>query len=198
MKYVDRVTRVEEIDHSIARPFIEQWHYSGYVPKGSHHFFAWFVYDELYAVADYGNGVNPYQVRYLKASFHNQVTDDNLLELKRLCRSEPKRLDFPLTAFLKRCHRLLKNKGICFVVAFSDPEYGHSGGIYRAANFEHFGKTQYEKHTIDKDGVVHHRRYAYRYARRNGISIQEARDILGLQVHETVPKDRWVRQIGNV
>ena len=114
-----------------------------------------------------------------------------MVDLKRLCRVEPRDGSMPLTRMLAKCHRLLAKDGIRMVVSFSDPAHGHTGGIYRAANFTHAGMTQAEFHTIGEDGEVRHRRFAYRYARRNGVSIAEARDVLGLRRIRTVPKDRW-------
>lgn len=182
----------ELIFHDV-KLFIEQWHYSKCVPKGHNIFFGWFDgNNELYTVANYGWGVNPYQEIYLTRITGLDVTRKNCLELKRLCRREPK-LPIELTGFLSECHRELKSRGIKFIVSFSDPEYGHSGGIYRAASFHYLGKTNAEMHAVDADGNKVHRRFAYRHSRRNGISIQESREVLGLRRVKTQPKDRWLK-----
>ena len=60
-----RAHEVRRIDYAEARPRIEMWHYSGCVPKGKNLFFGWYVGGDLYAVANYGWGVNPYQAPYL-------------------------------------------------------------------------------------------------------------------------------------
>lgn len=91
----------------------------------------------------------------------------------------------------------MKQKGYCYIVSFSDPNYGHNGGIYKAANFQHLGKTNPENHAIDSDGIIRHRRYYYRYARRKGITVSQAREELGLKLIKTVPKDRWFIQINH-
>lgn len=190
---------LKRLTREAAKPFIEQWHYSHCVPKGSHFFFGWEdEQGELYAVADYGNGVNPYQATYLARTFGADVTNDNLVELKRLCRVEPKRDDAPLTRFLSVCHKQLTQLGIKYVVSFSDPEWGHDGGIYKAANFTHAGQTNPEFHVVDASGEVRHRRYPYRYAKRNGCTIDEARQQLGLTRKRTQPKDRWFLRISRV
>lgn len=179
------------IDHRLAKPFIEEWHYSGKCPTGKNIFFGCYDGAGLYAVADYGIGVNPYQATFLSRESSLDVTNDALVELKRLCRIEPRNDDMPLTKFLSQCHRQLKQEGVRFVVSFSDPEHGHTGGIYRAANFIHLGQSNPEFHLVDADGVVRHRRYAYRYAQRNGVTTAQARDDLGLTRIKTAPKDRW-------
>ena len=48
-------------------------------------------------------------------------------------------------------------QGVKFVVSFSDPANGHNGGIYKAANFKHLGKSNAEWHVVDKNGVLRHR-----------------------------------------
>ena len=193
--------QVRELPHKIAAEFIERWHYSGRVPTGQNRFFGWFVKgagsgndlfgESLYAVADYGIGVNPYQASFLSRLVGKEIETEHLVELKRLCRVEPKISGLPLTAFIARCNRVLKKDGMKFVVSFSDPAYGHSGGIYRAANFKHYSQTGEEMHLMDQSGETRHRRYAFRHARRNGITVSEARDDLGLRRIKTPRKDRW-------
>lgn len=190
------LVEVYEIEHHIAKPFIERWHYSNKVPTGKNIFFGCFIDNELYAVANYGIGVNSHQASFLKrVTGYGDLSNDNLLELKRLCRREPREEKYYLSNFLSKCHKLLRVKNYKYIVSFSDPMHGHSGGIYKASNFKHLGVTNAEYHVIDKDGVVRHRRYPYRYAERNGCSIQEARDILGLERFKTEPKDRWFLKI---
>ena len=194
MRDID-IAAVVPVDIGTAKEFIERWHYSGKAPTGKNIYFGWLFHGELYAVADYGIGVNPYQASFLSRKSGFQVTNDNLVELKRLCRVEPKIDSLPLTAFLSRCHKILASDGYRFVVSFSDPEEGHNGGIYKAANFLALGQTNAENHAIDSSGTKHHRRYDYRYAKRKGITMQEARDALGLKIYRSKPKDRWLLKI---
>jgi len=181
---------VRRIEHALAKTFIGRWHYSGRCPTGKNLFFGGYLDGELYCVADYGVGVNAYQAAYLARETGLPVTNAALLELKRLCRTEPKQ-NWPLTSFLAACHRELKHSGYRYIVSFSDPEHGHSGGIYRAANFAHIGQTNAEFHVVDKQGEKRHRRYPFRYARRNGVSLAQAREELGCVRVKTQPKDRW-------
>lgn len=186
---------MRKISHQIAKPFIEKWHYSKRCPTGKNIFFGWYIDEVLYAIADYGIGVNPYQARALSRMTGHIINNDELLELKRLCRTEPKINKMPLTMFLAKCHKILAQDGYCYIVSFSDPNYGHSGGIYKAANFQHLGKTNPENHVVEADGTIRHRRLYFRYARRNGVSVAQAREELGLKLIKTVPKDRWFIQI---
>ena len=181
---------VVPISYTTAARHVSRWHYSGGMPRGRNICYGWYMGDRLYAVGVWGNGVNPHQVRFLSRITGQEVT--GVVELKRLARSSPK-LSAPLTAFLAQSHRLLRSHhGARWVVSFSDPMHGHTGGIYRAANFFAFGKTKAEYHTIDRDGNPVHRRRAYRLAKRTGVTIAEARAQLGLRSVKTLPKDRWL------
>lgn len=187
---------IKEITHKEAKLFIEKWHYSNKIPTGRNVFFGCFIDDILYAVANYGDGVNTFQANFLKKVTGKQdVTNKNMYELKRLCRIEPKNNAIPLTKFISKCHKLLKKKGIKYIVSFSDPQYGHNGGIYRAANFQNLGKTNRETHFMDQTGKIRHRRYPYKYAKRNNISTSEAIKLLKLTPYKTKAKDRWFIEI---
>jgi hypothetical protein len=192
---MDNELNIKIIDHKLAKNFIENWHYSNRCPTGKNIFFGLYITDShgewLYAVADYGIGVNPYQAQSLSKLTGRDVKSTELLELKRLCRLEPKIDSIQLTWFISRCNRILKNKGYKYIVSFSDPTYGHTGGIYRAANFIYLGKTNAETHTVDSNGVIRHRRYYFRYAERNNVTVKQAREELGLELKKTLPKDRW-------
>ena len=177
--------RIERVDHATAKEWVEKWHYSGRIPTGKNYLFGLFDGCELYAVAVYGTGVNPYQAKFLEV--------DSVVELKRLARSDPKR-DYPMTKFISKTVKMLKQevKFQC-LVSFSDPDAGHEGTLYKAAGFKFAGLTNAEWHLIDKDGNKRHRRYAFRYARRKNISVADARDELGVARIKTSPKRRWVR-----
>lgn len=202
-------SEIRKIPINIARPFIEKWHYSKCCPTGKNIFFGWFIKgnslelemdlfsETLYAVIDYGIGINPQAANYLANETGKDVTTDNLLELTRLCRIEPKIDKLPLTKLISKCNKILGTEGYKYIVSYSDPSHGHTGGIYKAANFINLGKTEAIQHNIDRDGKFHHRRYCYKYAKRNHISMPQARIDLGLDLIKTLPKDRWFIQIDN-
>ena len=182
---------VTTLRHTDAKLFIETWHYSHKLPTGKNIFFGCWLNGALYAAANYGIGVNPYQAKFLQAHTGAILSNNTLIELKRLCRSDPKQ-NLPLTKFLSICHRLLRKMGYKAVLSFSDPAFKHSGGLYKAANFKWIGKTNCEWHLVDKDGTPRHRRYAFRYARRMNIPLAQAREVLGVTRIKTLPKDRWL------
>jgi hypothetical protein len=185
------VDTILKITHQEAKPFIEIWHYSKIVPAGKNIFFGWYINNNLYAVANYGIGVNTYQASFLHKQTGFNVTNDNLVELKRLCRSEPKKDTYHLTKFISKCHKKLKQLGYYYVVSFSDPEHNHTGGIYRAANFINLGKTRPEIHFLNENKEFVHRRIPRHYQKRNNIDFRQAVIELGLTPRKTQPKDRW-------
>jgi hypothetical protein len=171
----------------LAKSFVEKWHYSNRMPTGKNVSFCLCNNDQVYAVIVYGIGVNPYQATSLGVK--------SCVEIKRLCRREPKQ-NYQLSRFINITTKMARNYlSFDAVVAFADPEHGHEGIVYKAAGYKHIGMTNPEWHLVDENGEKRHRRYAYRMARRNGISIEEARTQLGVKRVKTAPKHRWVRYI---
>jgi hypothetical protein len=193
--FVGEPPQVLEINLYNAKTFIEKWHYSKLVPAGHNIFFGWFIDNDLYAIANYGIGVNTFQSSFLSKETGFNVTDENLVELKRLCRKEPKNDNFPLTKFLSICHKKLKKMNYEYVVSFSDPEYKHNGGIYKASNFKHLGTTRPEIHFVGKNQEFVHRRLPRHYQLRTGLTFKESVKALNLIPRVTKPKDRWFIKI---
>jgi hypothetical protein len=175
------------LQHKEAKAFVEKWHYSHRIPTGKNICFGLWWGKELYAVIVYGIGVNPYQAKFLNV--------DSVIEIKRMCRSEPKK-PYELSRFIRLSLKMAKKlMEFQAVVAFADPEQGHEGTVYKATGFTHEGYTNPEWHLVGDDGVKRHRRYAFRMARRNGITVSEARDALGMKRVKTEPKHRWVLRL---
>lgn len=182
--------KIRRIDHKTAASWVVRWHYSRRMPTGKNvNFGAYDPDGQLYAVIVFGTGVNPYQAKYLGV--------DSVVELKRMCRREPRRDDFYLSRFIRQALRLycIEQGKPGAVVAFADPAEGHSGGVYKATGFQLHGMTNAEWHLVDADGQARHRRYAYRFAKRHGISAAEARERLGVRRAQTPAKYRWVLKL---
>ena len=178
---------IAPIAHRKARDFIEEWHYSHRMPTGKNICFGVFSGEKLYAVINYGIGVNPYQASFLGVK--------SVLEIKRMCRREPKE-NYELSRFIRLTLKMVRKKELIdAVVAFADPEQGHEGIVYKAAGFKHEGMSNAEWHLIGEDGVKRHRRYAYRLAKRKGISTKEARSVLKMKRIKSLPKHRWVLRL---
>ena len=179
---------IRPINHKTAKLWVEKWHYSKRIPTGKNICYGLFANGNLYAVIVYGIGVNPYQAKFLGVK--------NVIEIKRMCRSEPPIDGFPLSKFISITSKMVaKECKFDCIVAFADPEQGHEGTVYKASNFTFHGKTNPEWHLVDVDGNVRHRRFAYRHARRNNISVSDSRKELKLTRIKTLEKYRWVRFI---
>ena len=178
---------IEQIPHGAAKSFVETWHYSHRMPTGRNICFGVRKENALYAVIVYGTGVNPFQARFLGVN--------SIVEIKRMCRREPKE-NYELSRFIRLTMKMAAKQTVFnAVVAFADPEQGHEGTVYKATGFKHEGMTNAEWHSIDEEGEVRHRRFAFRMARRNGITIAKARQDLGLKPIKTAPKHRWVLRL---
>ena len=176
--------RIDGIQHTEAKQFVERWHYSKRMPTGKNICFGLRYAGKLYAVAVYGIGVNPYQAEYLSVQ--------SVVELKRMCRREP-REEYQLSRFIRLTWKmLLRQHPYDALVAFADPAQGHEGTVYKAAGFAHNGMTNAEWHVIDKDGNLRHRRFVQRTAERRGIPIGQAREDLGVTRVRVPAKHRWV------
>jgi len=178
---------IKPIEHNVAKKWVETWHYSKRMPTGKNICYGLYANSELYAIIVYGIGVNPYQARFLGV--------ERVLEIKRMCRSEPP-LQYPLSRFIALTAKMVLKvyKHDC-LVAFADPEYGHEGTVYKACGFTLHGMTNPEWHLEDDRGGRRHRRFVFRYAQRNGKTLAESREELKLKRIRTPPKYRWIRKI---
>ena len=95
---------------------------------------------------------------------------DKCLELRRLCLID----DTPKNAesyFVSRTIKWLKrNTEWKFIVSYADPEQGHEGVIYRAANFKYEGVTG-EGSQLEVDGQKFHIRTLTMLDRPYGVEI---------------------------
>ena len=127
---------VELVDRHAVRDFIEQHHYSHNI-NGLMSSYCFAMYDQQRMVGAmiYGKlGMANAWKKYGKSI-------DEVMELRRLVLVDdtPKNSE---SYFIGRTLRWLKaNTAVTTIVSYADPNYGHSGVIYRATNFEHVGMT---------------------------------------------------------
>ena len=145
-----REFKIELCERNEIRDFIEKWHYSKSI-NGlmSDYCFKLLDGNELIGGMIYG--------RLAMANAWKKYTNkqEDLIELRRLCCIDdtPKNTE---SYFIGRTLRWLKqNTDIKKVVSYADPEYGHSGIIYKASNFDLIGRTHKGK-VIMFDGKKYH------------------------------------------
>ena len=151
--------KVELSTFQVIKPLIEKHHYSHSV-RGLHCSYAFglfqegkFGMDELIGGMIYG----------VPSSMEGQRTDKygnqsgKVLELNRLCCIDDT-LKNTESYFIGKTLRWLGNHtDYQVVVSYADPEYNHSGVIYKASNFIHYGMSGTDKVLI-VDGKKYHRR----------------------------------------
>jgi hypothetical protein len=185
---------VKVIDKSTARTVVDSNHYSGNVPAGKSFYYGWYFGEDLYAVAVYGISANPGIPKYVGSIVGKDGLDwNNVTELKRLARVEPKVDSRPLTKFLSICHRLLRREGVAYIISYSDPDFNPHGGIYAASNFKLVGMSKPETDILNKEGRKIGRRTLLHWRVKNGNpTIDEACLTLGFKKINTQPKKRWL------
>ena len=131
-----RELSVSPCERKDIKNFIEKWHYSKSI-NGlmSDYCFQLSYKNELIGAMIYG--------RLAMANAWKRYGDDinDVIELRRLCCIDdtPKNTE---SYFIGKTLRWLRNNTtIKTVVSYADPEYGHSGIIYKASNFKLIGKT---------------------------------------------------------
>ena len=128
---------VKLVERKQIRDFIETYHYSQNI-NGTIADYCFALYDkytdEMVGAMFYGRMAMANQ--YKKYGERDEVT-----ELRRLVLIDdtPKNTESFFIGYTLRW--LSKNTNIKTVVSYADPNYGHSGIIYRATNFTHVGMT---------------------------------------------------------
>ena len=181
---------IQEIKYETAKEFIKNWHYLKNIPKSTRFCYGWYIENKLYAVASYGVPSNRNIYNFISRQINETVNKDNLLELSRLCRTEPQQKY--LSQFLSNIHKDLKQKGIKYIISYSDPNYKFTGSLYKACNFTYLGKTdkQYVIKEIESNKYIH-KRTVTNHAKYNNLTFEEALVDLNLERDYILPRDRW-------
>lgn len=105
------------------RFFLGRYHYLTGMPRGCRNIFMLWDEGVLVGVACFGKPVG-------------KVKHD--LELKRFCLSGT--VKNTGSWFIAKCIKQLKKTGVKSIISYADPEQGHEGTLYKAANFKYLGK----------------------------------------------------------
>jgi len=153
MKY-----RVEICERKDIKEFIEKWHYSKSING--------LMISYCFRLVDGSNTIGG--MIYGKMAMANTwkkyaENKEDVIELRRLCCIDdtPKNTE---SYFIGRTLRWLKlNTDVKTVVSYADPEYGHSGIIYKASNFKLIGKTSNGRVIIFDDKKYHDKAIRTKY-----------------------------------
>lgn len=118
------------------KDFIEKWHYSKSING--------LISDYCFKLLD-GNMLIGAMIygRFAMPNVWRKYAEkpEEVLELRRLCTVDdaPKNTE---SYFIGQTLKyLLKNTNVKTIISYADPEYGHTGTIYKASNFDLIGKT---------------------------------------------------------
>lgn len=187
---------VEPISFSdTVKSFLHKWHYAEYHFVQHKHTFGLFreglFLPELVGVCVYTRPAGPSAGQ----KYYPQAPD-KCLELRRLCLID----DTPKNAesfFVSRTLKWLrKNTDWKFVISYADPQQGHVGTIYKAANFKYEGETLAGSSLV-VDGKNFHIRTLSMLDRPYGVQINQrykAKDP-NVQIVKTEPKHIYTYQL---
>jgi hypothetical protein len=152
--------------------FLKTWHYSDYTYlQHKETFTMWrpgnFNIPELVGVCIYTRPAGA-----AAAKKYHPINPDACLELRRLCLIDetPKNAE---SYFVSRTIKWLKKHSDWeYIISYADPEQGHSGVIYRAANFKYGGVTGMGS-KLEVDGESFHIRTLTMLDRDYGRKINE-------------------------
>ena len=156
MKVTDFV--VEHVNRKAVTSFIEKHHYSHNI-NGIQSYYHFGLYTEGKFGLPKMIGAMLYAIPSMPATAakYNPINPDKCFELRRLVCID----DTPTNTesyFIGQTFKWLKqNTDIEVIVSFADAEYGHTGVIYRATNFEYLGTTSPGRKLI-VDGKEYHSR----------------------------------------
>lgn len=127
---------VELVERSTVKDFIETHHYSHNINGlRSSYCFGLYDGDRLVGAMIYGG--------FAMANAWKKYgdSDQEVMELRRLVLIDDTPRNSESYFIGKTLRWLKKHTDVKVVVSYADPNYGHSGVIYRASNFTHVGMT---------------------------------------------------------
>lgn len=157
--------------------FLHQHHYGGYGRYGSLHV-ACLVRGQIAAIAKFASPIRQEVVSSLGFAY------SEVLELDRFCISPAFRKKNLASFFLSSTARIVHRERpfIKGLVSFADPEQGHTGRIYLAANWRPVpGRVRSDYVYESKDGARIHKKTVFDNAKRRGLKEFQYADQTGLK-----------------
>lgn len=170
----------------IWKDFLDSFHYarSG---RSSKLKFGAFLDRELIAVVKFSSTTRDGTPRTLGLS------SSQVLELDRLCiHPNYHKKNFASWLISRSSNFVFQNPEVRALVSFADPQSGHSGSVYKASNWDYFGKTSPSYEYISTDGSILHKKTAYERARSAHMKESEYASLHGLRKRTTAPKLKFV------
>lgn len=152
-----KIIKLKDCSHPKINAFVKRNHYSKAVSRGNKYVFALVVSNKLCGVATFGTPVgNRCQDLYSTGL-------GDVLECKRFCLA-PGAKKNTASWFMAKCIKQLKRiSNIETILSYADPNAGHGGTLYKAANFKYLGLQAKATQAVMmvKNGKLYHNRVVY-------------------------------------
>ncbi len=165
-------------------------HYAGF-GRFSRHIYTARLGPDLVAIAKFNYSLTKSMATAIGVEYRN------VLELDRLVTNPAFVNKNTLSYVLSRVTRLIKNDlpNITHLISFADPDQGHHGGVYKAANWVPSGLTTRSYVYITGSGETVHKKTVWNAARKLGIKEDVHASRMGLRRKYSNKKYRFVLQI---
>lgn len=160
--------KIDKIDAEAARQFLNSFHYGAF-GRSSKVIYGAFLGNELIAVCK----MSPTIRKEVATSIGR--THRETLELDRFCIHPAYQKKNFASWFLSRAAKFIFNKfdNVTCLVSFADLTYGHSGTIYKAANWQEIGRIRPDYYYVGADGFILHKKTLYNRARKMSMKERE-------------------------
>ena len=174
---------IEQITEEQAKEFYSTFHYSATVRKGAITYGA-FYNQQLVGVISY-----TFPLRRTTATRLGYELKE-VMEISRMARRTNLICNNFLSWFISKTMRKLPKSAKC-IVSFSDSTYGHTGGVYKAANFKNDGEISPDYTYLSTSGQ-YHKKTIWDRAKRMKMTENDYAIKHGLIKTYGGPKTRWI------
>ena len=170
--------------------FLESHHYAGYGRHGTVNVVGT-VGGSIVAAAKFASPVRKEVATSIGLNYRD------VMELDRMCIRPDCHLKNFASWFLSRAVKVMSVRfpSIGHVVSFADPEQGHSGTIYLAANWKDLGYGSRSYTYVAPDGSKIHKKTVYNGAKSRGLKESEFASSLGYVKSHTVAKRKFLFKV---
>jgi hypothetical protein len=178
---------VMKIDFDVATPFLGAYHYLGFVNKRGIPIGA-YIGDQLVCVALFAGITRDQTAKRLG------LKQTQCRELIRFCISPLFHNDNLGSWFLSKSMSILYKMidDLKVLVSFADNTVGHTGILYKAANFEYDGQCGPSYYWMHGDGWIMHKKTMWDHAMKNGISEEQMAEKSGYTKINCLQKSRFL------
>ncbi len=151
--------------YSAPEEFLQSFHYAGY-GRSAKSVYGAFLGEELVAVCKFSTPVRQ------EVATSMSLRPRDVLELDRFCIHPLYQKKNFASWLVSRCSRRVfdDHPHVLSLVSFADSTFGHSGTIYRAANWSLLHVVRPDYHYLGLGGFVIHKKTLWDHARKNGHS----------------------------